>query len=77
MIEPWIRGCVVQRIMFRGGPYGGDKEYARRRQKEHGPFPEHGPDEGALMGAQAYAMRLRRVVQGLEEVHQAGAFRGS
>ena len=23
----------------------------RRRQKEHGPFPEHGPDEGLLMGA--------------------------
>ena len=21
------------------------------RQKEHGPFPEHGPDEGLLMGA--------------------------
>jgi hypothetical protein len=39
------------RIMFRGGPYGADNDYARRRQKEHGPFPEHGPDEGLLMGA--------------------------
>jgi hypothetical protein len=39
------------RIMFRGGPYGGDNGYAKQRQKEHGPFPEHGPDEGLLMGA--------------------------
>ena len=39
------------RIMFRGGPYGAENDYARRREKEHGPFPEHGPDEGLLMGA--------------------------
>jgi hypothetical protein len=39
------------RIMFRGGPYGGESVYARQRQKEHGPFPEHGPDEGYLLGA--------------------------
>jgi hypothetical protein len=39
------------RIMFRGGPYGGDRDYARNREREHGPFPEHGPDEGLLMGA--------------------------
>ena len=39
------------RIMFRGGPYGGDQEYARNRQKDNGPFPERGPDEGLLMGA--------------------------
>jgi hypothetical protein len=39
------------RIMFRGGPYGGDNNYARLRETEHGPFPEHGPDEGYLMGA--------------------------
>ena len=39
------------RIIFRGGPYGADNDYARRRQKENGPFPEHGPDEGLLMGA--------------------------
>jgi hypothetical protein len=39
------------RIMFRGGPYGGDGPYAVQRQREHGPFPERGPDEGLLMGA--------------------------
>ena len=39
------------RIIFRGGPYGGDNEYAANRQTRNGPFPEHGPDEGLLMGA--------------------------
>jgi hypothetical protein len=39
------------RIIFRGGPYGADKDYIRRRLQEHGPFPERGPDEGLLMGA--------------------------
>ena len=39
------------RVFFRAGPYGADNEYAVRRQKEHGPFPERGPDEGLLMGA--------------------------
>ncbi len=39
----------ADRIMFRGGPYGGDSDYAQGREKEHGPFPEHGPDEGMLM----------------------------
>lgn len=39
------------RIIFRGGPYGGENEYAQERQKKNGPFPEHGPDEGLLMGA--------------------------
>ncbi len=39
------------RIMFRGGPYGGDHTFATRREKEHGPFPERGPDEGYLLGA--------------------------
>lgn len=39
------------RIMFRGGPYGAENDYARRRQAENGPFPERGPDEGLLMGA--------------------------
>jgi hypothetical protein len=39
------------RIIFRGGPYGGDRPVALARAKEHGPFPEHGPDEGLLMGA--------------------------
>lgn len=39
------------RIMFRGGPYGGDYQYAVEREKSHGPFPHRGPDEGFLMGA--------------------------
>jgi hypothetical protein len=39
------------RIIFRGGPYGGENYYATGRQRDHGPFPEHGPDEGLLMGA--------------------------
>ena len=41
----------ANRIMFRGGPYGGETPVAKQRAKEHGPFPEHGPDEGFLMGA--------------------------
>jgi len=40
-----------QRIMFRGGPYGGDYKYAVDRQQTNGPFPERGPDEGYLIGA--------------------------
>lgn len=39
------------RIIFRGGPYGGDQPYARERAEMFGPFPERGPDEGLLMGA--------------------------
>ena len=39
------------RIMFRGGPYGGDYRYAVNRERDHGPFPERGPDEGFLVGA--------------------------
>lgn len=39
------------RIMFRGGPYGGDYKYAVDREKQNGPFPERGPDEGFLLGA--------------------------
>ncbi|MEZ6122316.1 MAG: DUF6605 domain-containing protein [Planctomycetaceae bacterium] len=39
------------RIIFRGGPYGGDNEYAVNRERDHGPFPHRGPDEGLLMGA--------------------------
>lgn len=39
------------RIIFRGGPYGDQNEYAEQRQREHGPFPERGPDEGLLIGA--------------------------
>jgi hypothetical protein len=39
------------RIMFRGGPYGGKYKWAELREKDHGPFPERGPDEGYLIGA--------------------------
>jgi hypothetical protein len=39
------------RITFRGGPYGGKDQWAELREKDHGPFPERGPDEGYLMGA--------------------------
>lgn len=39
------------RVMFRGGPYGGNYKYAEQTEKEHGPFPYRGPDEGYLMGA--------------------------
>jgi hypothetical protein len=39
------------RIIFRGGPYGADNDYAVHREKKNGPFPERGPDEGFLMGA--------------------------
>lgn len=39
------------RIISRGGPYGAENDYARERLAKHGPFPEHGPDEGLLMGA--------------------------
>lgn len=39
------------RIMFRGGPYGGDYRYATARERDEGPFPHRGPDEGYLMGS--------------------------
>jgi hypothetical protein len=39
------------RIMFRGGPYGGEHQWAVERAEKHGPFPERGPDEGYLMGS--------------------------
>jgi len=38
------------RILFRGGPYGANNEYAIGRERDHGPFPHRGPDEGLLMG---------------------------
>ncbi len=41
----------ANRIIFRGGPYGGDHKYAVDREKDHGPFPHRGPDEGYLMGS--------------------------
>lgn len=40
-----------KRIMFRGGPYGGKYKYAEDRERDNGPFPHRGPDEGYLMGA--------------------------
>ncbi len=39
------------RVIFRGGPYGGEYQYAVEREEKHGPFPERGPDEGFLIGA--------------------------
>lgn len=39
------------RILFRGGPYGGDYRYAEARERDNGPFPHRGPDEGYLIGA--------------------------
>ncbi len=39
------------RIIFRGGPYGAENDYAVNRERDHGPFPHRGPDEGLLMGA--------------------------
>ncbi len=41
----------ANRIMFRGGPYGGKYKYAEEREAKNGPFPERGPDEGFLIGA--------------------------
>jgi hypothetical protein len=51
-VTPFRAGSngLPNRVIFRGGPYGGDNDYAVRREKEHGPFPEHGPDEGLLLG---------------------------
>lgn len=40
-----------KRIMFRGGPYGGEYRHATARERDEGPFPHRGPDEGYLMGA--------------------------
>jgi hypothetical protein len=45
------RAGEANRIMFRGGPYGADNDYAKQREALNGPFPERGPDEGLLMGA--------------------------
>jgi len=39
------------RILFRGGPYGGDYKFAVARERDNGPFPHRGPDEGFLMGS--------------------------
>ena len=50
-MTPSEHGNRPNRIMFRGGPYGGDYKYATAREKSEGPFPHRGPDEGYLMGA--------------------------
>lgn len=52
-VAPYRAGSngVPNRIFFRGGPYGGDNDYAVDRERLHGPFPHRGPDEGLLMGA--------------------------
>lgn len=44
-------GGVPNRILFRGGPYGGKHTFAELREKLNGPFPHRGPDEGYLIGA--------------------------
>ncbi|MFK5922077.1 MAG: hypothetical protein QM496_07845 [Verrucomicrobiota bacterium] len=49
-MSPSEHGKRPNRIMFRGGPYGGDYKYATAREKSEGPFPHRGPDEGYLMG---------------------------
>jgi hypothetical protein len=41
----------ANRIIFRGGPYGANRPITESRAKDHGPFPERGPDEGYLIGA--------------------------
>jgi len=48
--SPNAKGEPNRRI-FRGGPYGGDYKYAVDREKDYGPYPHRGPDEGYLMGA--------------------------
>ncbi len=49
-LTPNHRGQGLRR-MFRGGPYGGKYRFAEERERDHGPFPFRGPDEGYLMGA--------------------------
>ena len=39
------------RIIFRGGPYGGTHRWATAREANYGPYPERGPDEGYLIGS--------------------------
>lgn len=47
--SPNADGAPNRRI-FRGGPYGADYKYAVMREKNYGPYPHRGPDEGYLMG---------------------------
>jgi hypothetical protein len=39
------------RIIFRGGPFGGKYKHAEKRERLEGPYPDRGPDEGYLLGA--------------------------
>lgn len=41
----------ANRIIYRGGPYGAENQYARERHEQFGPYEHRGPDEGLLMGA--------------------------
>ncbi|WP_437231128.1 N,N-dimethylformamidase beta subunit family domain-containing protein [Planctomicrobium sp. SH661] len=52
-VTPFRAGSqgTPNRIIYRGGPYGGENAYAVQRNQEHGPFEHRGPDEGLLMGA--------------------------
>jgi hypothetical protein len=52
-VSPYRPGSNGQssRIIFRGGPYGAQYQWAELREREHGPFPHRGPDEGYLIGA--------------------------
>jgi len=43
-------GGQPNRIIFRGGPYGGPIKNDPEIDKKYGPFTERGPDEGYLMG---------------------------
>ena len=36
--------------IYRAGPYGAANYYAVNRERDYGPFPDRGPDEGLLMG---------------------------
>ena len=51
-VTPFSAGSKGEpnRKIFRGGPYGANNSYAVNREKDNGPFPERGPDEGLLMG---------------------------
>lgn len=45
------RNGKPNRIISRGGPYGGSYKYAKEREENFGPYPHRGPDEGYLIGA--------------------------
>ena len=44
-------GRPVTGSFFAAARMGADNDHVKRRQKENGPFPERGPDEGLLIGA--------------------------